>query len=94
MKNKVLTKVVCSMMCCSTLFAAACGGGGSTGGKATLDFMYTGTQEILELFNGLVNEYNSTQGEVDRVRVMAMPVASGGIDGKLTPGCLFKFKVY
>ena len=84
MKNKILTKVACLAMCGTTLFATACRGGGSSGGKATLDFMYTGTQEILELFNGLVAEYNKTQGETDKVKVMAMPVASGGIDGKLT----------
>jgi ABC-type glycerol-3-phosphate transport system substrate-binding protein len=84
MKKKILSGVVCSVICCSTLFATACGGGDGAGGKATLDFMYTGTQEILELFNDLVQEYNSTQGETDKVNVMAMPVASGGIDGKLT----------
>lgn len=83
MKKKLLTKVVCSVMCCSTLFATACSGA-SAKGKATLDFMYTGTQEILELFNNLVKEYNSTQGDVDKIKVMAMPVPEGGIDGKLT----------
>ena len=82
MEKKIFTKAVCSVICCSTLFATACGG--DTKGKATLDFMYTGTQEILELFNGLVTEYNATQGEIDKIRVMPMPVAEGGIDGKLT----------
>ena len=53
MKKQIFTKAVCSVICCSTLLATACGGGAK--GKATLDFMYTGTQEILELFNGLVN---------------------------------------
>ena len=82
MKSKILTKIICAAVCCSTLFATGCGDG--AGGKATLDFMYTGTQEILELFSGMIREYNNTQGDVDNVKVMGMPVNSGGIDGKLS----------
>ena len=82
MKSKILTKIICAAVCCSTLFATGCGDG--AGGKATLDFMYTGTQEILELFSGMIREYNNTQGNVDNVKVMGMPVNSGGIDGKLS----------
>ena len=72
------------------LFAAACNRSGEGannpggGGIATLDFLYAGTQEILELYTALVNEYNATQGKEDRIRVMGMPIPVGSVNDKLT----------
>jgi ABC-type glycerol-3-phosphate transport system substrate-binding protein len=90
MKKKVLKTLVSLVVCGTMLFAAACNGSGGGannpggGGMATLDFLYAGTQEILELYTALVNEYNATQGKEDRIRVMGMPIPVGSVNDKLT----------
>ena len=82
MKKRILSVLLCAALCGTMLFATACdnSGGGGGGGSATLDFMYGGTQEILESYKSLINEYNNTQGKEDKVKVMAMPVTSGGLN--------------
>ncbi len=85
MSKKFLSKILCAALCGTMLFTTACGGNGiGGGGTATLDFLYGGTQEILELYTSLVNEYNNTQGKEDRIKVMGMPTPGGSVNDKLT----------
>lgn len=84
MGKKMLTKILCAALCGTTLFTTACGAGGTGGGTATLDFLYGGTQEILELYTLLVKEYNNTQGKEDKIKVMGMPTPGGSVNDKLT----------
>ena len=86
MKKKLLSIVLCVVLCGTLSLATACGGGKNSRGTATLDFMYFGTQEILELYTSLVKEYNETQGKEDKIKVMGMPFPVGSVDSKLTNG--------
>ena len=82
MKKRILSVLLCATLCFVAALTTACTEEGALdpGGNATLDFMYGGTTEILSLYKSLINEYNNTQGKEDKVRVMAMPVTSGGIN--------------
>ncbi len=87
MSKKPISKFLCAALCGAMLFTTACGGGGGgVGGNSTLDFLFGGTQEILELYTALVNEYNKTQGVEDKITVMGMPVPDGSLNDKLNNG--------
>ena len=82
MKKKLLSMMLCLTLCGTMLLPAACGGGG----KATVDFLYGGSQEIAALMTQMYKEYNKTQGEVDNIQVKGMVVPGGGVNDKLTNG--------
>lgn len=55
----------------------ACGGGDSATGTVTVDFMYGGDIELLEVYNSLIEEFNSTAGAEAKIRVKGIPKADG-----------------
>ena len=76
MKKKFLAILLCISLCGTMMLAVACSDGGS-GGTASLDFVFGGTQEIQELYTALVKEYNNTQGKEDKIKVRNIPVPTG-----------------
>ena len=84
MKKRILTFLLCVVMMGTLSLTTACTEEDIPAGTATLDFMYFGTQEILELYTAVIDEYNNTQGKEDKIYVMGMPFPVGSVDSKLT----------
>ena len=51
-------------------------------GYAQVEFVYTGDNNIMAEYKNLIEEYNSTQGNTDKIRVTYSFVAENGQDGK------------
>lgn len=60
----------------------ACGGSGSSGKTKTVSFMYGGDVALTEMYNKLIDEFNSTVGAKNGVKVKGVP-KSGTIDSVL-----------
>ena len=80
MKQRAWKKMV-SMGLAVVLLAGgltACGESESAGtGTVTVDFMYGGDIELLEVYNSLIEEFNSTAGAEAKIRVKGIPKADG-----------------
>ncbi len=79
MTTKFLAMCLVLILACQT---AACGSSEGGKGNVTLSFMYGGDVAVVEMYNSLVEEFNSTTGKENKIKVQGIP-KTGSIDSVL-----------
>lgn len=80
-KRNVASRILALALACIMVLAlTACGD--SEKGKVTVEFLYGGDYEVVELYGKLVKEFNETVGKKEKIYVSAIP-KTGSVDSIL-----------
>lgn len=81
--KKISAIILCFILTVGAMFTlVACDKANVPQGFTTVDFVYTGDTQILPVYKAMVEEYNKTQGQTDKIYVRSAFVSAAGQDGQ------------